>query len=73
MSTPPGAGIPDLGAIDSVASTATDSPLGDTIDALKGGFKRSTEFLHGFGSARGSTSEGNTSWDSPKESINPYA
>ncbi|MGW3090864.1 hypothetical protein [Streptomyces sp. NPDC001108] len=69
----PGAAIPDMGAIDQVASTALDSPLGDTIGAFKGGFKRSTEFLHGFSSARGTKSEGNTSWGSERESINPYA
>lgn len=67
------AAIPDMGAIDDVASTALDSPLGDTVNAFKGGLKRSHEFLHGFGSARGTTSEGNTSWGSEKESINPYA
>ena len=73
MSDPLGAVIPDMGAIDQVAGTATDSPLGDTIDSFKGGMKRSAEFMHGFGSSRGTVSEGNTAWNSEKESINPYA
>ena len=73
MSDVAGAVIPNMGAIDQVAGTALDSPLGDTINAFKGGARRGSEFMHGFSSARGTTSEGNTSWDSPKESINPYA
>jgi hypothetical protein len=73
MSTPPGAAMPDMGAINDVAGTALDSPLGDTMKAFKGGFSRGSEFMKGYGSARGTTSEGNTSWASEKESINPYA
>lgn len=56
MSTPPGANIPDMGAIDSVAETATGPDLETNVDNFTHGYQT------GRGIGQGLSSDGNISY-----------